>query len=214
MGIAILVFVVSAFAMFTSVASAAELHVGPGQTYSTIQSAVNAASAGDTIIVHDGTYNENVDVDVAHLTIQSQNGSANCIVQGTLDDHVFYIGYNKDYVNLSGFTIKGAAGSTKAGIYPDHGDYCNISNNDISANRYGIQLRYTTHSTFSDNTANSNTHVGIYLAWGDTDNEITGNTFNSNTNHGIYIETTEPSSNNISCNYIYNNLTSTQLLFL
>ena len=37
--------------------------------YPTIQAAVAAASHGDTIIVRDGTYTENVDVNKEHLTI-------------------------------------------------------------------------------------------------------------------------------------------------
>lgn len=48
-GLVTAILVVSVFAMFTAVASATELHVGPGQTYSTIQSAENAATAGDTL---------------------------------------------------------------------------------------------------------------------------------------------------------------------
>jgi hypothetical protein len=46
-----------------------------------IQHAVDNATAGETICVKDGNYNENVDVSKSHLTIQSENGSANCIVQ-------------------------------------------------------------------------------------------------------------------------------------
>ena len=45
-----------------------------------IQHAIDNATAGNTICVKDGTYNENVDVTVSHLTIKSENGSANCIV--------------------------------------------------------------------------------------------------------------------------------------
>ncbi len=36
------------------------LHVGPGQTYATIQAAINAATAGATVVVHGGTYDEKV----------------------------------------------------------------------------------------------------------------------------------------------------------
>ena len=46
-------------AAFASSASAADLHVGTGQTYSTIQAAIDAATTGtDTIVVHTGNYNE------------------------------------------------------------------------------------------------------------------------------------------------------------
>ena len=43
-------------AVCASTGSAAVLSVGPGQTYSTVQAAVNAASNGDTIEIHSGTY--------------------------------------------------------------------------------------------------------------------------------------------------------------
>lgn len=60
--------------------------------FPTIQQTVNNATAGDTIVVRDGMYNENVDVDVNHLTIQSENGSASTIVQAAdSDDDVFEI---------------------------------------------------------------------------------------------------------------------------
>jgi len=42
--------------------SADTLYVGAGQQFTTIQAAVNAASDDDTIIVHAGTYNEQVNV--------------------------------------------------------------------------------------------------------------------------------------------------------
>ena len=47
-GLVITILVVSVLAMFTAVASAADIYVDPGQTYSTIQSAENAAAADDT----------------------------------------------------------------------------------------------------------------------------------------------------------------------
>jgi len=49
--------------------------------YAKIQWAVDNATAGDTIIVRDGTYYENLKVD-KQLTIKSESGSDNCIVDG------------------------------------------------------------------------------------------------------------------------------------
>jgi len=43
---------------FSNPVFAEELHVGSGQTYSTIASAISASTSGDTIVVHPGTYNE------------------------------------------------------------------------------------------------------------------------------------------------------------
>ena len=63
------------------VASAKTIYVP--DDHARIQWAVDNASAGDTIIVRDGTYYENVIVDKA-LTIHSENGSANCIVDAAL----------------------------------------------------------------------------------------------------------------------------------
>jgi parallel beta-helix repeat protein len=77
----------------------------------TIQEAVNNASSGDIIVVHDGTYTGNVDG--ANLTIQAENGTANCLVQAAdSDDDVF--GVYTGYVNISGFTTQNATGWTEA----------------------------------------------------------------------------------------------------
>lgn len=52
------------FLLFSSTyVLAVDRHVGSGQTYTTIQSAITAASCGDTIYIHSGTYNESLDVD-------------------------------------------------------------------------------------------------------------------------------------------------------
>ena len=63
------------------VANAAKWHVGPGQTYATVQAAVDTASSGDVIIIHAGTYREEVNIDVDGLTIQP-NGSDEVIMNG------------------------------------------------------------------------------------------------------------------------------------
>jgi len=69
----VVVLIASAFPMSAS-AEPDEHHVGPGYNYSTIQAAVDNATAYDTIIIHDSgatpDYTENVDVTVDHLTIR------------------------------------------------------------------------------------------------------------------------------------------------
>jgi parallel beta-helix repeat protein len=178
------------FTVFAAPASAADYHhVGPGQTYSAIQDAINASNPHDTIIVHDGTYNENLDVNVTHLTIQSENGSAVTIVQAVdSDDDVFEV--IEDYVNISGFTATGATGS--CGIYLGSGtDHCNISNNNASNNSDGIHLRDSSNNRLTGNTANSNGD-GIYMRWGSDNNTLTNNIANSN---GVGIDLWDASNN-------------------
>jgi len=48
--------------LFSTAAYATDRHVGSGQTYSTIQLAVNAAACGDTIYLHSGTLSGGVDI--------------------------------------------------------------------------------------------------------------------------------------------------------
>ena len=55
----------AAVAFPVDVSAQATITVSPSGTYKTIQSAVNAASAGDIILVQSGTYNENVVLDKA-----------------------------------------------------------------------------------------------------------------------------------------------------
>jgi len=129
-----------------SVASAKTIYVP--DDYEKIQWAVDNASAGDTIIVRDGTYTENINVNKPHLTIRSENGADKTVVRAANTyDNAFKI--TAKYVNISGFTVKG----TKA-IYPDHfagiylassADHCYISHNNVSNNRYGIFLKSNTN---------------------------------------------------------------------
>lgn len=53
-----------------SIARAATLNVGSGQTYNTITAAYNAASSGDTIVVYPGTYSEKLSITKSSITIK------------------------------------------------------------------------------------------------------------------------------------------------
>ena len=189
--------------MFTAGASAAEIYVPEGGNQ-TIQQAVNNATAGDTITVRDaytGT-KENIDVTVAHLTIRSENGSASTIVNASNSgDHVFEV--TADYVNISGFTVEDATGGSKAGIYLGTGvEHCNISDNNVTNNYFGIFLYTSSNNTLTSNTASNNNH-GIHLEMSSNYNTLTSNTASSNTDYGIYLE--ESSNNNLTNNTASNN---------
>lgn len=100
--------VTSAFAVLAiGVVSATTWYVEEGES---IHAAVDPAKDGDAIIVRDGIYIENVDVN-KRLTIKSEDGAASTIVQAAdPSDHIFEV--TADYVNISGFTVRKADHST------------------------------------------------------------------------------------------------------
>ena len=138
-----------------------------------IQSKIDAAKPGDTIIIEDGIYIENVKVN-KRLTIRSKSGPDKTIIQAaTPQDPVFNV--TSDYVNISGCTMKGAY--TGMRLYT--ADYCNITGNNCSSNDvYGIDLRYSDNNSIFNNTC-SNNNFGIYLN-NSSNNLITNNNVSNN----------------------------------
>jgi len=127
-----------------------------------IQDAVNNATGGETICVKDGLYHENVDVNTANLTIKSENGYANCIVNATnSNDHVFYVTAN--HTNITGFTVENATGASCVGIYLKGASHCNISGNNAANNYDGIKLYLSHHTDVTNNIACSNSRASIYV---------------------------------------------------
>jgi parallel beta-helix repeat protein len=162
--------------------------------YTKIQWAVDNATAGDTIIVRDATYTENVDVN-KRLTIRSENGSATCIVDvANPGDHVFEL--TGSYVNISGFSITNATEFQKAGVQIGDGVvHCNISDNIVSNNNFGIYLDNSSSNTLQNNIV-SNNNFGIYLD-NSSSNMVTNNIANMNEKTNIVLFS---SSNNILTN--------------
>lgn len=172
--------------LFISSLSASASVIYVPDDYSTIQGAVDNADSGDTIIVRDGTYTENVDVD-KRLTIMSENGSENCFISAlTSSDHVSNI--TADSVKITGFSIQGATDHGNAGIYLDGVEYCDISENNISTNRNGVYLSSSYHNTISDTNASNNNHAGVLLE-NSNYNTIKNSTTSFSTSYfGVYLD--------------------------
>jgi parallel beta-helix repeat protein len=86
--------------------SAAVIQVSEGES---IQAAINSANPGDTIIVHDGVYTENVVVNKSDIRIRSAKGLSFTIIEPNRTDmHVFNI-TDQSNVTLDGLTIRDAA---------------------------------------------------------------------------------------------------------
>ena len=174
-------------AVFISTVSAGTWYVDDdgGADFTSIQDAIDAAIADDTIIIKDGTYNENVDVN-KRLKIRSEKGPDSSIVLASdPNNHVFNV--TVDYVNLSGFTVAGARrGRWTSGIYLTNVEHCTISNNIASNNNYGITLaHYSSNNTLTGNTVNSNKQCGINVGGFSSNITIMNNTASNNGYSGI-----------------------------
>ena len=156
-----------------------------GCDYATIQSAVNAATSGDTVFVYNGSYNENVNVGTAHLTLEGEGKDKVTVTAASSSDDVFEV--TADWVNISGFTATGAtSGDWIAGITLNGVQHCKISENNCSKNSlFGIYLEDSSNNKLKNNTANQN-DWGIYVS-NSGNNTLTGNTANLNDDHGIEI---------------------------
>jgi|LGVD01.1.fsa_nt_gb parallel beta-helix repeat protein len=129
-----------------------------------IQSAIDNATAGDTIFVKNGTYTENVDVDKS-LTIRSENGPENCTVNAANPgDSVFELIVGAGNTNLSGFTVSGAMDTNSAGICLVGVSHCNISCNIVSGNNKGILVfEGADNNKLINNIVTSNSGDGIHI---------------------------------------------------
>jgi trimeric autotransporter adhesin len=158
--------------------SANILLVGNGG-YATIQEAINAAAAGDTIMVAAGTYSENLSITkglslvaVGAVVLQPATGNA-VVISGDL---------NGADVSITGFEIVGTTSAPNQGIgvHVQHADVGTLTLDNVNihgAGAYGVFVEggsatdaaaevVITDSTFSNNGANGTNGSSHIKLWG------------------------------------------------
>jgi len=193
--------------------------------FGTIQSAINAADSGDTILVASGTYYENLVINKT-LALVGENRDTT-IIHGNMVGTVVDI--TASYVNISGFTIKGSGETspTCSGVFLGFGTYgSRVYNNIIIENYYGIFLESSNENVISTNNISLNTGRGIFLessSWNtisanfisqnsqdngielfdSTNNILTSNTISESGWAGVYLE--ESGGNTVTENSVASN---------
>jgi parallel beta-helix repeat protein len=139
--------------------------------YSSIQAAVNNATAGATIFVYNGTYHERLIVNKSLILIGENKNST--IIDG--GGNGFVVTLAVDHVTVSGFTVTHSEKKFPfAGIYVSS-NYNTISGNILTDNFYGMQLGYATgYNLIINNTIFHNGRCGIYFNHS-SNNRLEGN---------------------------------------
>ena len=168
----------------------------------TIQGAINNSVVvnGDTIIVKDGTYTENVEVS-KEIVLKSENGySATTVVAASTSASVIKVSANN--VTVDGFTAYGASESGNhfiAAVYLNSVTGATISNNRCGYdathyNEKSIMLTSSDNNTISNNICKYANDIGIQLWNGSDNNTISNNTIDNN-NYGIQMDASSGNTN-------------------
>ena len=168
---------------------------GPNN-YSKIQDAIDDASNGDIVFVYNGTYIENILIEI-QIKIQGENKSTT-IIQGKDDWHTVNIKSSR--VNLTDFTISNG-GDPYAGVN-SKGDYNSFYNVIITDNNfYGIQLLDSLHCILNKCEVSNNYNTGIIVSHSKYTTIINTDILFNNRGLDLYYS----SNNNISDNFFENN---------
>jgi parallel beta-helix repeat protein len=177
--------------------------------YSTIASAIQHASSGDTIFVKSGLYHESLVVDKSLLVMGENSTNTTIIGVGGAGSSVFTVSANN--VEISGFTIQSRSYSSPSdyslGI-DVAADNCSITGNNITNTYIGIYVGGSgnlcggkSSVIISRNNITANVEDGI-LFYGDSSNVISENNITGNNATGIALDgySNIISKNNISGN--------------
>jgi len=176
--------------------------------YLTIQTAIDAATPGDTIEVYPGTYNERIKV-TKYVKLIGKNRETT-IIDGSKAGVV--VNVTASYVQITNFTIQNGGyyhgiwvetppGGTILGVLVDKNILVNnyvgvilvrsvgavISNNLMQNNQYGIRVSASSRNIISRNRIESSVFYGMHVYTRSENNIIDANTLLNN-KYGIHLE--------------------------
>ncbi|HUU94136.1 MAG TPA: right-handed parallel beta-helix repeat-containing protein, partial [Phycisphaerae bacterium] len=178
--------------------------------YLTIQEGINAAFDGDEVVVCDGTYtgpgNRDLDFGGKPITVRSESGPDNCIIDCEGSGRGFYFHTGEGVASVvDAFTIRNGSAGEGGRVYCHYLSSPTISNCTISGNSagYGGGVRCSssrpmiTNCTITDNAA-SNWGTGVYCSSSNptiTNCAISGNSADYD-GGGVYCDTSNPTITN------------------
>lgn len=154
------------------------------EEHGSIQEAVNAAKVGDTVLVSDGEYRENVSVR-SGVVLKSVNGHKKTVVKAYDETLPVFSLTEVSAATLEGFTAKG---SEAAGITLRNASKNSIINNSALSNGSGITLFGSAENSVTANSFDFNSNYGIYLEKSNK-NTFADNSADYNGDKGIYLNT-------------------------
>ena len=146
-------------------------HVYSGES---IQAAVNAASPGDTILVHAGTYEQRTWIHKP-LTLIGENPDTTIIYVSEILHPSWHLSFHvtADRVTISGFTV---INEVDTAIFLYGSSDCEITENKAKGKHYGIALAGASNNNdITENEAEGILGSGIHVRDGASNNEITEN---------------------------------------
>ena len=136
------------------------LEVGKGSQYDTIQSAVDAAKAGDLVLINSGVYNESVTITTPYLTIRGKDRNGVIIDGEFMRENGIQI-YETDGVSVENLSVRNFSLN---GVYWNSSksykaSYVSAYNNGD----YGVYAFNSTDGVFEKIYASGHPDSGIYI---------------------------------------------------
>lgn len=169
-------------------------NVGPGERFSTIQAAINAAQPGEEIYIDSGTYYESLSIDKSIKLIGKGNGAPVIDSRGYRDA----ITISAPDVVIEGLEVRGGPNGIRV-----NADRATIRDNHIHDSEIGVLVSGSQGCLIEENEIDNNSRNGIEVN-ASSNNHIIKNKVLHNRNDGILV-TMGSHSNEILENEVCNN---------